>query len=204
MAGRLCSAGILPAPDLQHGADRIASIYQFRSCHIPRLIEQHDLPERQLLPMARAPHADEGRHEFTYSFYPHGGNWRDALTVRRGYELNYPLLVRRLEKHKGELKDEYSFLQLQPDNVVLTATKKAEDGNWLILRFYEWAGKESDVKLRLPAGALEASEIDLMERPLGTLSLQDGGVTVHTKPYEIKALRVRFAAKSSEQSSQSH
>jgi alpha-mannosidase len=112
--------------------------------------------------------------------------------------------VRQLENHEGELKDEYSFLQLQPDNVVLTATKKAEDGNWLILRFYEWAGKESDVKLRLPAGVLEALETDLIERPLGTLSLQDGGVTVHTKPYEIKTLGVRFAPRSSEQSSQSH
>jgi len=149
------------------------------------------------------PHADEGRHEFTYSLYPHGGGWRDALTVRRGYELNYPLLVRPLEKHNGELKDEYSFLQLRPDNVVLTATKKAEDGDWLILRFYEWAGKESDVKLQLPPGALEVSETDLMERPLAPLSLQDGEVTVHTKPYEIKTVGVRFASKSSERSSQS-
>ncbi len=144
------------------------------------------------------PHADEGRHEFAYSLYPHGGSWGDALTVRRGYELNYPLLVRQLGKHEGELKDEYSFLQLQPDNVVLTATKKAEDGNWLILRFYEWAGKESDVKVRLPAGAQEVSEADLMERPVGTLSLQDGSVTVHTKPYEIKTVRVQFSAKSSQ------
>jgi alpha-mannosidase len=123
------------------------------------------------------------------------------LTARRGYELNYPLLVRQLEKHDGELKDEYSYLQLQPDNVVLTAAKKAEDGNGLVLRFYEWAGKESDVTLRLPAGALEVSETDLMERRVGTLSLQDGCVTVHTKPYEIKTVAVRFATKSSEQSS---
>jgi len=30
----------LPATDLPQGADRIASIYQFRSCHIARLIQQ--------------------------------------------------------------------------------------------------------------------------------------------------------------------
>jgi alpha-mannosidase len=149
------------------------------------------------------PHADEGLHEFTYSLYPHGGSWRDALTVRRGFELNYPLLVRQIERHEGELKDQNSFLGVQGDNVVLTATKKAEDGNRLILRFYEWAGKESDVKLQLPAGALEVSETDLMERPVGTLSLEDGSVTVHTKPYEIKTIGVRFASKSSERSSES-
>jgi alpha-mannosidase len=149
------------------------------------------------------PHADEGRHEFTYSLYPHGGTWRDALTVRRGYELNYPLLVRQLDRHEGELKNEFSFLEVQPENVVLTATKKAEDDGALILRFYEWAGKESDVKLRLPSGAQAASETDLMERPVAELSLQDGTMTVHTKPYEIKTIRVRFPSKPSAQSDQS-
>jgi alpha-mannosidase len=149
------------------------------------------------------PHADEGRHEFTYSLYPHGGTWRDALTVRRGYELNYPLLVRQLDRHEGELKNEFSFLEVQPENVVLTATKKAEDDGALILRFYEWAGKESDVKLRLPSGAQAVSETDLIERPVAELSLQDGTVTVHTKPYEIKTVRVRFTSKPSAQSDQS-
>jgi alpha-mannosidase len=142
------------------------------------------------------PHADEGRHEFTYSVYPHGGSWRDALTVRRGYELNYPLLVRQIEKHEGELKDDFSFMQIQSDNVVLTALKKAEEQDALILRFYEWAGKEADVKLRLPAGASMVSETDLMERPTAEFPLKDGSVTVHTKPYEIKTIRVRFATKS--------
>jgi alpha-mannosidase len=102
--------------------------------------------------------------------------------------------VKQLEKHDGELKDDFSFLQIQSDNVVLTAAKKAEEEDALILRFYEWAGKEADVKLRLPAGALNASETDLMERPTAELSLQDGSTTVHTKPYEIKTIRVRFPA----------
>ena len=105
----------------------------------------------------------------TYSIYPHGGSWRDALTVRRGYELNYPLLTRQVENHQGALKDEYSFLSLQPENIVLTAAKKAEDDDSLVLRFYEWAGKETDAKLRLPAGAEKASETDLMEKPLAEL-----------------------------------
>jgi len=142
------------------------------------------------------PHADEGRHEFTYSLYPHGGNWRDALTVRRGYELNYPLLTQQIEKHEGSLKDEFSFLSTDAENVVLTAVKKAEDEDALILRYYEWAGKESDVTFQLPAGAQAASETDLMERPVAELAVKNGTVTVHTKPYEIKTVRIRFTANS--------
>ncbi|MGD0513387.1 MAG: glycoside hydrolase family 38 C-terminal domain-containing protein [Terriglobales bacterium] len=139
------------------------------------------------------PHADEGHHEFTYSLYPHAGSWRDAQTVRRGYELNYKLVATSSQKHQGALPSEHSFVRVEADDVVLTAMKKSEDDDSLVLRFYEWAGKEADVKLHLPAGAQSASETDLMERPIADLTVQNDAVTVHTKPYEIKTLKVRYA-----------
>src|SRR5215469_638778 len=138
------------------------------------------------------PHADEGLHEFTYSLYPHAGNSKDALTVRRGYELNYPLLARQEEPHTGSLPERYAFLQLPAENVVLTAAKKAEDDDALILRFYEWAGKETDIILRPSAAVESASETDLMERPTQPLPLKDDIITVRTKPYEIKTLKVHL------------
>ena len=139
------------------------------------------------------PHADEGEHEFTYSLYPHGGNWRDARTVRRGYELNYKLIAVQTDKHQGPLPNEHSFVQVRPENVVLTAVKKAEDDQTLILRFYEWAGRESDVRLQLPAIVQSAVETDLMERPIAPLPFLEDVVTIHTKPYEIKTVKVQLA-----------
>ena len=146
------------------------------------------------------PHADEGRHEFTYSLYPHGASWREALTVRQGYELNYPLLSKQNERHDGDLKDDFSFLGQQQENVVLTALKKAERSDDLIARFYEWAGKESDVRLQFSADVDSAAETDLMENPVGTVGVQGKVVTVHTKPYEIKTVRVHFAKEQNSQS----
>ena len=139
------------------------------------------------------PHADEGHHEFTYSLYPHGGGWKDAMTIRRGYELNYKLLSMPFEKHQGSLAAEHSFLQATPDNVIVTAMKKAEDENALVVRFYEWAGKDSGVTIQLPPGAESAAETDLMEKPLANLSVSNGRVSIHTKPYEIKTIKVNFS-----------
>ena len=85
----------------------------------------------------------------------------------------------------------------------MAAAKKAQDDDSLILRFYEWADKETDAKLQLPVGAEKVSETDLMEKPLAELSVQDGTVTDHTKPYEIKTIRVRFAAKPASQTARS-
>ncbi len=138
------------------------------------------------------PHADEGHHEFTYSLYPHGGGWKDALTIRRGYELNYKLISMQVEKHQGALPAEHSFVQTPDENIIVTALKKAEDDSALVLRFYEWAGKTGDVHLLLPPGAESASESDLMERPIGAVSLQKSEVGVTTKPYEIKTIKVEF------------
>ena len=139
------------------------------------------------------PHADEGHHEFTYSLYPHGGGWKDALTIRRGYELNYKLISMPSGKHQGALPAAHSFVQAQPDNVIITALKKAEDDDALLLRFYEWAGKDSQVTIQLPPGAETAFETNLMEKPISSLPVHNGAVTLHTKPYEIKTIKVQFS-----------
>ncbi|HYA63352.1 MAG TPA: alpha-mannosidase [Candidatus Sulfotelmatobacter sp.] len=142
------------------------------------------------------PHADEGHHEFTYALYPHGGTWRDAQTVRQGYDLNYPLIPFATTSHQGVLPGSHSFLSLGGEGVVLTALKKAEDSNDLIVRFYEVFGKEADVRLQFSFAVDSASDANLLEEPDGPLPVQGQTVTVHTKPYEIKTIRVRFSDKS--------
>jgi alpha-mannosidase len=144
------------------------------------------------------PHSDEGFHEFVYSLYPHSGSWRDARTILRGYELNEALTVRPANTHQGSLGPEHSFLTVGSDNVVITAFKKAEDSNAIVLRFYEWAGRGPDVRLTLPAGALSGEEVDLMENGTHALELKKGVLTVPTKPYEIKTVRVKFREKATQ------
>jgi alpha-mannosidase len=77
--------------------------------------------------------------------------------------------------------------------VIVTALKKAEDENALVLRFYEWAGKAGDVTIQLPPGAEAAAETNLMEKPIADIPVHGGAVTVHTKPYEIKTIKVQFS-----------
>jgi len=144
-------------------------------------------------PASPDPNADEGKHEFTYALYPHAGDWKQAQTVRRGYELNYKLIAMQVENHSGVLGTEHSYLKIEPANVILTAWKKAEGEESLILRFYEWAGTASDVKLQLPAGVNSATETNLMEQPSGYLPVENDMVRIQVKAYEIKTVKVHFA-----------
>ena len=113
------------------------------------------------------PDADQGEHHFHYALYPHAGTWKDALTVRHGWEYDYPLQAVVTTAHAGSLPPEHSFASVSPDNVVLTAVKKAEDANGLIFRVYEWAGKETTAEFHVPPGATGATVTNLMEQPEG-------------------------------------
>lgn len=140
------------------------------------------------------PEADRGHHQFSYSLYPHAGDWKRALTVRRGYEFNYKLRAFQVEAHEGSLPAYHSFLGIAGDNVVLTALKKTEDGDALLLRLYEWAGKTADVRISLPEAATAASFTNLMEKPENTeLPLTNHQITVPVHPFEIVSVRLEVA-----------
>jgi alpha-mannosidase len=87
----------------------------------------------------------------------------------------------------------HSFITVDPENVILTAVKKAEDDDALILRFYEWAGKDSAAKIHLPHGVLSAVQTNLMETPEGAqLEMENDTVIVNVKPYSINSIKVFF------------
>jgi alpha-mannosidase len=137
--------------------------------------------------------ADKGRQQFTYALYPHAGTWKQAQTVRRGYELNDPLKAEQVFPHTGSLPAEHSWASVENPNVTLTAIKKAEDSDALIFRMYEWAGEPTQVKLHIPPGATAATETNLMEKPEGAaLSLTGDTITVPIKPYEILTIQATY------------
>ncbi len=72
------------------------------------------------------PRPDLKVHEIKYSVYPHRNSWKEALTFRKGYEVNHPLkafvIVDRLVS-KECASEETSFLQVKPDNVVVSCVK---------------------------------------------------------------------------------
>jgi alpha-mannosidase len=137
--------------------------------------------------------ADMGHHHFRYALYPHAGTWKEAMTVRHGYEYNYPLTAVVTTAHTGALPAEHSFASASPENVVLTAVKKAEDAKGLIFRVYEWAGKESTVEFHVPPGAASATVTNMQETPEGSpLTVTGDAVKAPIHPYEILTVRIDY------------
>ena len=99
------------------------------------------------LPMVLDPEADyryidQGEQTFTYSLLPHRDTWREAHTVQRAIELNRPpIALIATGRPAGRLPLTASYLSAKPDNIVVTVLKEAEDGDALIIRAYESAGR---------------------------------------------------------------
>src|SRR6202021_3024223 len=60
------------------------------------------------------PDADMGHHHFHYALYPHTGTWKEAMTVRHGWEYDYPLTAVVATTHPGALPAEPPFASGSP------------------------------------------------------------------------------------------
>jgi len=147
------------------------------------------------------PRPDRGIQEFTYALFPHKGSW-DAKVVRAGYELNNPLVGSGLDishilptsppaSHKSP-GTTHSFLEISPESLILTALKKAEDSQDIILRFYECEGKDTTAEIKFGFPVREVKETDLMENNLSSVPVQDGKITLKVGKYEIKTLKLKL------------
>jgi len=112
------------------------------------------------------PIPDIGKHQFTYSIYPHKGNWKTADTILRSYELNIPLKTFVGNNlNNGILPDTHCFVSIDKKNVIIAALKKHEYSKGIILRVYESEGKNTTVKIKVNFGKkiFKVKEIDLQE-----------------------------------------
>ncbi|HUX77562.1 MAG TPA: glycoside hydrolase family 38 C-terminal domain-containing protein [Anaerolineae bacterium] len=155
----------------------------------PRLVQDADVAPGE-------PHhayTDQCDHVFTYALYPHPGDHVEGRVVQAGYALNVPLRVVPVASQRGERPVEASFLQVDAPNVIVEAVKKAEEAprgeNAIIVRLYECEHRSTRATLHFGFPVDSATESNLMEEPLGPLTLRNNRVTLDFRPFEVKTVR---------------
>ena len=139
------------------------------------------------------PEADMGHHHFHYAHVPACGNMEGSNDGASRIRVQLSPERRGDDRHARLLPAEHSFAAVAPDNVVLTAVKKAEDANGLIFRVYEWAGKDATVEFHVPPGATGATVTNMQETPEGgALQVAGDVVKAPIHPYEILTIRVDY------------
>lgn len=119
----------------------------------------------------------EHKHiSYSYAIYPHLGGF-DAV---------------KIDDKANDFNGRYLFGEaniLLPNtdncNVIVSAFKKAYDGDGYILRLFERSGEAQDVELFLPKDFELVEEVNLLEDSLGPVS------DFTFKPFEIRTFRLR-------------
>lgn len=130
---------------------------------------------------------DKGVHQFSYWIYPHEGGIREGKVAQTGYEVNVPLMVKEGAAAGGE----GSFISTDCENIVIDTVKKAENGEDIIIRFFETYNTVSEGKIFLNFEAEKCTETNLLEQSIGDLPIENGAVSFKINPYEIKTYRIR-------------
>lgn len=139
------------------------------------------------------PEADFGLHQFTYSLFPHAGNW-DECTQAEAYALNDPILVFHPERGDNAAYPPVlpaSFLRVDKPNAIIETVKLAEDGDGLIVRLYESHRKRGPVKLQVGFALESAWTTNLLEENEAEVPIVENQVTIDLKPFQIVTLRLK-------------
>ncbi|NOZ29854.1 MAG: alpha-mannosidase [Chloroflexi bacterium] len=137
------------------------------------------------------PNADRGHHEFVYSLWPHGGDWRQGETVRRGWELNVPLVCLPAGQGDGSLPAAQSFVQVNGP-AVLETLKPADDGQGWIMRLYEPNGGRGQVTITTLSELRGVTASNLVEEPEGPQPSEGNRFAFPIRPFQIRTFRLEM------------
>ncbi len=131
------------------------------------------------------PVTDQGVHRLSYGLVPGAGI---AEAVEEGYRINLP--ARTVTGGEGVAP----LVEVDNPAVVVEAVKLADDqsGN-VVVRLYEALGGRATARLTASFGLAAAEESDLLERRLADREVEDGGVAVALRPFQVLTLRLKRA-----------
>ncbi len=152
IAGR--PAGLALINDSKYGGDVLGSEMRLSLARSP-IFAFHDPAKPE--PGKTYQYLDQGEQMVRLRLLPHAGQWQEAGVVQEAESLNFPLYFRHETVQDGLIGPFGCAVGLRPGNLVLTVLKKAEEGDALVARFYESAGREADASLDLHFAGLSWS-----------------------------------------------
>jgi alpha-mannosidase len=167
--------------------DNVIDLNLLRSTPYPRKPLE---PDEDLRPgQPRWGYTDQSDHLFSYALYPHTGDHVAGRVAQAAYEFNLPLRGLSVPARSGAAAQ--SFLAVQDSTIFIETVKKAEDDDGLVVRLYETAGAGARTRLHFGFPVQSVEETDLLEEKPQPLKVEDNGVALEFRPFEIKTVKVK-------------
>lgn len=137
---------------------------------------------------------DWGEHEFRYGIYGHQGSWQKALSPWQGQFFNQAMLAFEVSKHEGKYGKEISLLTNSNPAIGVMAVKKAEDGDYYIVRVTELMGKDQQkASLKFIGNIEDAYEVNGQEQKIGTINFLKNMLDFDLSHYTIRSFAIKLS-----------
>lgn len=118
--------------------------------------------------------------EFEYSIYPHQGNFAEGQVYAQALERNVPVFAYQIcGKSEGSLSTKQGFFTMGNKNLVISALKKSEDRDSVILRVFNPTYETIKSHFQMQLEDVEISELwecSLNEERISRQSVKEGHV----------------------------
>ncbi len=133
-----------------------------------------------------------GRNEFKLALYPHRGDWNEGRVFREAFLFNYQLSLVQSGHLKGEGNTSASFLKIEPEELVFSCLKKAEDDSGaFVVRIYNPSGTEMTGKVKLGVPLKRLEEVTLEEKKVADIKLAgENAFDILLQAGEIKSYKL--------------
>jgi alpha-mannosidase len=152
-------------------------------------------------PQIRTPGAQlHGRHVFDYCIIPHEGDWEAAAAPAGAgahalaYQRLRPMRARWNRHGLGRIEAEGALLSIDSPAFNVSAIKRAEDGDGVIVRLYNITNDNAEASVELTAYPGAVSMVNLNEELIADVPRIDGEVDISARPNEIISLRFRASS----------
>ena len=105
-----------------------------------------------------------GHHSYEYAIYPHSGNWEDANVYGEAQRFNIiPAAMQTAPHTHGSIKPNSSMYSIENEKIIMSAFKKAEDRDALVMRLYNPTDDAITTNIRFGKMPKDAYIINLNE-----------------------------------------
>jgi alpha-mannosidase len=145
-------------------------------------------------PGLRTPGAQlHGKHVFEYSILPHAADWEAAGAHVLAIQRLRPMRARWNRHGLGRIEGKGSLLRVESSAFQVSAIKRAEDGDGVIVRVYNTTDDEAGTAIDLTPLQGEVSMVNLNEEHIADVPRVSGRILISARRNEIVSLRFRPA-----------
>ncbi len=132
-----------------------------------------------------------GHHSYSFSITSHKAGWKNGIHFGRESNEQLFAVIDPQQNARANLSESQSFLKVEQDNIIVTAMKKAENEDAMVIRFYNFDDRDTEVDLTLWKSFDSAYKTNLIEEEVETLKMNRNDLHMGVGHHEITTIKFK-------------